>query len=253
MEPLSVVIMTLNEEKNIERCIQSLGNLPDQILVVDSGSTDRTVPLAEQLGAKVVYHPFVSYRAQREYSIQMAEHDWVLALDADEFLDAELRSQLAREKANRQYDVYEIRRRNMIGEQIIYYGGWGRDRKIRLFKRDQVYQPDFRVHDQILPIPKVLVGKLSGYLMHRTNEDLKDRIKSINNLSSAAALEALEKGKKSNWWRVLIRPSWRFFREYVLESGFLDGYWGYVIAKSSAQYVFLREVKMMEQQRQRRG
>ncbi|MCB9081979.1 MAG: glycosyltransferase family 2 protein [Lewinellaceae bacterium] len=250
MEALSVVIMTFNEADNIERCIRSVQPIADEIIVVDSYSTDQTPALAAQAGARVVYHPFENFRAQRKFCLEVASHDFVLALDADEWVSRELREAILGAKQHRQFDAYTFKRLNGIAGRWMYYGGWYPDIKLRLGDRRCLGQGDSTTHDELIPLPAASVGSMEGYLYHRTNADFHDRMLTVNKLSTMAAHELAQRGKRGHWSRVLLKPPFRFFQELILRRGFRDGFYGWALAGSSAIYVFLREIKLLEQQRQ---
>lgn len=246
MEKLSVVVMTFNEEANIERCLASVKTLADDLLVVDSFSTDRTVELAQKMGARVIQHAFDGYVAQRKFSIEAAKFQFVLTIDADEWLSETLATSITAAKNRKQFDCYEMNRCNSIGGQWIRHGGWYPDRKIRLFEREKVRIAGEEPHDKILPVHGASVGRLTGDLLHESDANIASRYFTINKHSTAAARHLFAKGKKSNWASILFKPAARFLSEYVIKTGFLDGFYGFVVALSSAHYVYLREVKLRE-------
>ncbi len=243
---LSVVVMTFNEEKNLPRCLDSVRSIADEMLVVDSFSKDRTVELALELGAKVIQHPFANFRDQRQFCYQNTQHDWVLALDADEWLSPELAAEIADLKKQAEFSAYILRRQNGIGNHWAKYGDWKPEPKLRLFDRRQVQMGPNEAHDEIQALSSQNIGHLKGAFFHLSNLDFADRINSINRLSSLAAEQLFRQGKKTNGFKILFKPAFRFFKAYVLQKGFLDGRLGWFLAKTSAQYVFLREMKLWE-------
>jgi glycosyltransferase involved in cell wall biosynthesis len=246
MELLSVVVMTYNEEKNIGRCLESIQGIADEILVVDSFSQDQTIAIAQQLGARVIQRPFSNYRDQRQFSIDQAQYDFILNLDADEWLTPELRDAIAQVKTNRPVDAYFLLRKNGIGEHWLRYGGWKPEQKLRLFNRQKVFLKDKDIHEEIALREGASSAHLPSFFYHRTNTDFADRLQTVNRLSSRAAEELHAKGKKGSYARLLFKPAFRFFKEYVVQGGFRDGFYGYMVAMSSAQYVFFREAKLLE-------
>lgn len=248
-QPLSVVIITFNEAENIERCIRSVADIADEVLVVDSFSTDNTPDLARSLGARVVQRPWPGYARQREWAAQEATYDWVLALDADEYLSPELRDSIAQTKSLPAADACSFNRLNRIGEYWVRHGGWYPDRKVRLFDRRKVRFIDAGGHDAVQPVEGATQQRLRGELLHHANADIRSRLTQINKLSSDSAVYLYQNGQRSSWWKLLFKPPFRFLKEYLLRRGFLDGFYGLVIAASSAQYVFWREFKIMEFQR----
>jgi glycosyltransferase involved in cell wall biosynthesis len=249
MPSLSVVIITFNEAANIERCIGSTAGLADEVLVVDSFSTDDTPAIARRLGARVVQRAWPGYAQQREWAAQEAAHDLVLALDADEYLSSELHAAILPIKNLSSADAYTFNRLNRIGEYWVRHGGWYPDRKLRLFDRRKVTFHDAGGHDSIVPVPGATTGHLPGHLLHHSNPDLHDRLAQINKLSLDSALYLYRSGRKASWPGLFFKPPVRFFKEYFLRLGFLDGFYGLALACSSAQYVFWREYKIMELQR----
>jgi glycosyltransferase involved in cell wall biosynthesis len=250
---ISLVTITLNEEANIARCIQSARELADEVLVVDSFSTDRTLDIARQLGARVLQHPFEGHIQQKEWAIAQAAHDRVLFMDADEALSPELQAAIREVKDSWPHDCYWCNRLSQMGGRWIRHGAWYPDRKMRLFDRRKYRTAGINPHDKFVPIAGASAGRLRGDLLHYTNSDIHDRALTINKLSTHAARAYHEGGKRGSWLRLLTKPRLRFFSEYVLRGGCLDGFYGFVIAKTSAQYVFLRESKLLEIQRQEKA
>jgi glycosyltransferase involved in cell wall biosynthesis len=253
MIQISAVIITFNEAANIERCVRSVADVVDDILVVDSFSTDSTVAIAEGCGARVVQHPWEDYNKQREFAAHAALHDHVLALDADEFLSPELLVSLREVREKWTSDCYSFNRLNRIGDRWIRHGGWYPDRKVRLFDRSKVTFVSNRGHDSVVPIAGATTDWLAGDLLHYANSNLHDRVVRVNQTSTEAARFDYLHGKKSALWRILLKPPARFLGEYFLRQGFRDGFYGLAIARTSAQYVYLRESKLREMHRLGRG
>jgi len=252
MIKLSTVIMCMNEEDKIARCIQSVQDISDEVLIVDSYSTDRTVEIAEQLGARIETRAFQGYIEQRALSVSLASNDWVLALDADEFLSPELINEIKEILFKPEADVYYLNRSNAINNYFLKHGSWFPHRIIRLFDRSKVSFSGNPPHDRIYPITNSKSKKLKSLLLHHCNEDIHDRIITVNRHSSIAARHRFEKGIKTNYLRILFKPSWKFFVEYILRLGFLDGFYGYLMAKTTAHYIYYRESKLMEHWREKK-
>lgn len=250
MVQISLVVMTFNEEEKIQSCLASARGIVDELIVVDSFSTDRTVSLAREMGARVIEHPFEGYRAQREFAISQATHEYILSLDADERLDPVLAGQIRNVRSNWQADGYTMNRLNFLGEQPLRAGGWYPDRKLRLFDRRKVVFQGIEPHDTIELVPGGRARHLRGDILHATNRDIADRIATLNRFSTQAAAAMFARGQRSHWGRLLVKPAFRFFKEYILQRGFTDGLAGLVIARTSAAYVFWREAKLIELQRQ---
>lgn len=246
MHKLSTVIMTFNEEAKIERCIRSVMDVSDEIVLLDSFSTDNTVEIAQSLGARIVQHKFLGYIRQRELSISEATHDFVLALDADEFLSDKLSKEIQNLKENAKADAYYLNRSNAINNYFLKHGSWFPHRIIRLFFKDKVICEGNPPHDKISAISGASTAKLNGLLMHHCNEDIHDRVVTLNNHSTIAAKHRFQLGHKTNYFRILVKPTWKFIVEYIFRLGFMDGFYGYLMAKTTAQYIYLRESKLME-------
>jgi glycosyltransferase involved in cell wall biosynthesis len=244
MIQISAVVMTLDEEGNIGGCLDSIREVADELFVVDSFSTDRTVEVARAHGARVEQHPFEGHRQQRAYSIEQARYDYVLVIDADERLSDELRRSMLAAKQNWTADCYWCNRLSYFGDRWIHHGAWYPDRKMRLFDRRKYQIGGINPHDRLEPAEGATEVRLRGDLLHYTNENIEDRARTVNKFSSIAARAFYERGKRGSLARVIFKPFFRFFIEYFLRRGFLDGFYGYVIARTSAYYVFLREAKL---------
>ncbi len=251
MIQLSVVVITFNESENIERCLHSVAGIADEMLVVDSFSTDDTVARAQALGAKVMLHPFESYNQQRSFAAQQASHDYVLALDADEYLSNTLHEAILKIKKYWKSDTYTFNRLNKIGDTWLRHTSWYPDTKLRLFDRRKVIFTGIGGHDTIKPVPGATTQHLPGELLHHASADLHSRAQQTNNLSTASARYLFEQGKRTNWLRILLKPLARFLVEYILKRGYLAGFYGFMLSKTSAYYVFLREAKLAEMWRLR--
>lgn len=244
---ISVAIMTYNEEANIGRTLEAVRDLADEIVVVDSYSTDRTRDIAASFGARVIEHPFESHVLQRAYSIEQASHDWVFVLDADELPDPTLSGEIRRLKADPgPDDVFLTNRLTAIGTRFIHHGGWHPDWKARLFRKGAVRIGGQPPHDAMIPEPGSRIRKLGGKLLHYSDQDIHDRIHAVNAHSTIAANHRFLKGKRTNLLRILFKPIGRFLSDFLIKKGFLDGYYGFLVARSTAWYVFLREVKLKE-------
>lgn len=244
MEQLSVVIMTFNEAARIERCIRSVQSLADEILVVDSYSTDQTVEMAESLGAKVIQNHFEGFIEQRKFCVQAAKHNFILALDCDECPDETLQSEIQSLKKDTNHGAYWLSRLSSIGDTWIHHGAWHPDWKLRLFFRNKIIIEGTPPHDNISPTKGATTKKLKGKLLHYSHDTIADLMATIEKYSSTAAQSLFEKGKKTNLIRIFFKPLFRFISDFVLKFGFLDNQMGYFIAKANAQYVYLREKKL---------
>ncbi|MBS1585387.1 MAG: glycosyltransferase family 2 protein [Bacteroidetes bacterium] len=242
---ISVVVITHNEEKNIERCIRSVRNVADEILIVDSYSTDKTAEIARSLGATVIEHHFEGYGKQKRFATEQAKNDWVMQLDADESLSPELeQSILAIDETNAmgayKFDILT----NYCGKWI-RHGGWYPNPKTRLVNRKKGSMSTDNVHEKwTLNDANARFGRLKGDLLHYSYYTIADHIYKINHYSEISAKADAARGKKCSMLKVIFAPCWFFFVQYVLRRGFMDGAYGYIVSKNSAYYMFLRYSKL---------
>lgn len=246
MVSLSLVIITYNEESNLHRCLSSASPLVDEIIVIDSGSTDQTVEIANSFGAKVVQRPFIGFRDQKQFAVDQASHDYILALDADEVIPPQLAASIQAVRKNWTMPAYSFSRLHFYGNQPIHYGGWNPNRIVRLFDRRVCAYGEASIHEYIEVPSDQSVGYLEGKLTHYAYRDVTQLLDKQNRYSSQAAEELHQKGKSGSLGRILVKPAFRWLKEYLFRLGFLDGFNGFLIAWASAQYVFLREVKLRE-------
>ena len=243
---LSVVVITFNEEKNIARCLQSVQQVADEIVVVDSLSTDRTVKIAASLGARVVQHPFAGHIEQKNHAITCASYPHILSLDADEELGPELEASILKAKQNFTHDGYYMNRLSSYCGHWVRHGGWYPDRKLRLWDSRKGQWGGQNPHDKFMLQPGCRTARLRGDLLHYTYHSIEQHTRQIDLFSSIAATAAFEKGKKARLWKLLVKPPFKFLRDYVFKAGFLDGYYGFVIARSGAHVRFWTLAKLRD-------
>lgn len=249
MPRLSAVIITYNEEQHMARCIRSLQEVADEVLVLDSFSTDRTVDIAREMGALVYQEKFRGYIAQKNLAIQLASHHYILSLDADEALSRPLAEAILREKKTFPHRAYRMRRCTNYCGKFIRHGLWYPDKKVRLFDRSIAHWGGMNPHDRI-ELPKSITPKLlEGEILHFSFPRVEDLVWQNNRLSSIAAASLRAKGKKSSLFKMIVRPAWAFFRGYVLRRGFMDGLAGFSIAIHTAHQVFQKYSKLQALQR----
>jgi len=238
---ISATIITLNEERNLPRAIESL-RCADEIVVMDSGSIDRTVEIAQKLGARVIEGPWPGYANQKNRAAEEATHDWILSLDADESLSEALEGEIWQLKKNGpQCDAYTMPRMAQYLGRWIRHSGWYPDRKIRLYDRRKARWVGAFVHESV----KVdgTVGHFESNLLHFTCNSLSEHLKTMDRYTTLAAEQMLSQGEKVTWARLVLEPPWTFFRTYVVKLGFLDGVEGLAIANMAAVYNFLKYAK----------
>jgi glycosyltransferase involved in cell wall biosynthesis len=238
---ITATIITLNEERNIARAIESL-RCCDEILIVDSGSVDRTVELAEKLGVKVVEAGWLGYAAQKNWAAEQAANDWILSLDADEALSEALEAEIwTLKKSGPRYDAYTMPRLARYLGKWILHSGWYPDRKIRLYHRAKAKWVGEFVHESVQASGRV--GHLQSNILHFTCDSLSEHLRTLDRYTTLAAQEIAARGVTVPLYRVLLDPCWTFLRTYFVQRGFLDGHEGLVIAYMAAFYTFLKYSK----------
>lgn len=241
--PLTAAIITLNEEAKIADCLDSVA-FADEIVVVDSGSTDRTVAIAGERGAKVIYNPWPGHVAQKNFAVAAAAHRWILSLDADERVSRKLRAEIEAALENPSFDAYEFPRPVFYLNRWMAHSGWYPARKVRLFDREKARWGGENPHDRVMV--DGAVGRLDGDLYHLSFDDLTGHVATIQSFTDIAAGEREAKGERAGWVAIALRPPATFFKMYVLKLGFLDGVPGLVAAGLSAYHVFVKYVKLRE-------
>lgn len=242
---MSLVIISLNEEANIERCIRSAPWV-DEVIVLDSGSSDRTQEIAKSLGAKVFVEPFRGFRAQKQRATDLAKNDWILSLDADEALSEGASQELkflAESDQLNQYDGFEMPRLSFHMGRWIKHGGWFPDRQLRLFNRKSAGWAKGHVHERI-EAKRVL--RINALLHHWPFGSLTEQIKTNNEYSSLGARDLFDQGKKFSVLKLIFKPWSKFMETYFIKRGFLDGMPGFIIAVGAAYSVFLKFAKLRE-------
>ncbi|RZK24459.1 MAG: glycosyltransferase family 2 protein [Hymenobacter sp.] len=242
---LSVVIITFNEEENIARCLQALGDLADEVLVVDSFSTDRTVEICQQHGARVVQNAFAGYVEQKNFATAQALFDYVLQLDADEVLTDELRQSIKAAKQNWQHAAYSLARLTNYCGTWVRHGGWYPDRKLRLYDRRLGSWRGLLLHEHYEVQPGHSTSQLTGDALHYSYHSIAQHVSQLNKFTSITAQELALKGKtRVTLFHLVGKPLWKFVHGYVFRRGFLDGFAGLSIAAISAAGVFLKFAKL---------
>ena len=246
MEKLSVVVITFNEESNIERCLNSVKNIADDIVIIDSYSNDRTKELSEKLGARVILQNFLGHIEQKNFAITQAKYPFILSLDADEAIDEKLEKEIIKIKQNRISDGYTINRYNNYIGKWIDHGAWKSDVKLRLWDSRNGKWGGLNPHDVFEMKDGVSITKIKGNILHWSYKSVQEHQSKIEYFSDIAAKAYKKKGKKSSWFKILFSPCYRFVRDYLIKLGFLDGKYGFIIAKLTAYEVYLKYKKLKE-------
>jgi len=238
---ISATIITLNEERNLPRALESL-DCADEMLVVDSGSTDRTVEIARRYGARVLSQDWLGYAAQKNYAAGQAAHDWILSLDADEALSETLAAEIQQVKRDGAgVQGYRFPRLAQYLGRWILHSGWYPDYKLRLYDRNHGRWVGDYVHESVRVDGSV--ATLRGPLHHFTCQSLSDHLGTLNRYTTLAAEELRARGYRPGLLRLCLAPPASFLKTYLLQQGFRDGYQGFLIASMAAWYVFLKYAK----------
>jgi glycosyltransferase involved in cell wall biosynthesis len=243
--PLTAIIPTFNEEKDIRKALESV-RFADEILVVDSFSTDATLAIAKEFGARIIQREYGYSASQKNWAIPQASHEWILLLDADEWLEeysvAEIQSLLATKPP---HDAYWLPRENHFMGKKMRFGLWKNDKVIRLFRRDLCAYEDKRVHAEIKCAGSV--GHLTVPIQHNTYKGFSAMIRKTDRYTTWAAADRVNK-KKVGAFDVVVKPWFAFFRDYFLKLGFLDGLPGFISAAHTSWSKFIRAVKIYRMQ-----
>jgi glycosyltransferase involved in cell wall biosynthesis len=238
---ITATIITQDEERNIARAIESL-RCADEILIVDSGSTDRTVELAEKLGARIIEANWRGYSAQKNWAAEQASNEWILSLDADEALSEGLEAEIWNlKKTGPKYDAYTMPRLARYLGRWILHSGWYPDRKVRLYRRDKANFVGGFVHESVTVTGRV--GALENNILHFTCESLSEHMKTLDRYTTLAAQELAARKVPVPLTKLIVDPAWTFVKTYLIQRGFLDGFEGLTIAHMAAFYTFLKYSK----------
>lgn len=245
--PISAVIITLNEEKNIARCINSL-QWVGEILVYDSGSRDETVDIANKMGAKVVSGEWLGFGATKRKAADLAKYEWIISLDADEECSVELACEIEKKfQSLIPETAYRLPRLSHYLDRWIRYGGWFPDYQIRLFNRRYAQWNQKNIHEKV---EANNYEKLENPLYHYVFNNIEHQVQTNNKYSTLQAQQLFMEGKKFSWFHFFTKPKVKFFECYFLKKGFIDGWPGFVIAVNAAHSVFLKWSKLRELQLQ---
>jgi glycosyltransferase involved in cell wall biosynthesis len=248
--PLSVAIITLNEENMLPDGLRSVA-FADEVVVVDSGSTDNTVALAQQHGARVITEPWRGFGPQKQFAIDQCRNSWVLVLDADERIPAETATEIISLLSNTmQFDAYSFPRVNFFAGRLIRHGSWGNDRVVRLFNKTTCKMSSRMVHESVEV--KGPVGNAKKIIYHYTRQSLQQMLDKINQYSSIGAQELFRSGKKATVIKALLNGMWAFVHNYFIRLGFIDGSAGLIIAASEGMYTFFKYAKLVELHEQKK-
>lgn len=252
MEKLSVVIITFNEEKNISRCLESVQSIADEIVVVDSNSFDKTVEICNSFGARVIQQPFLGYTEQKNFAVDQAIYQLVFSIDADEAPDEKLIKSILEVKKTATAKGYSMNRLTNYCGSWVRHCGWYPDRKLRLFFKDKgawtggALHEKYELHHQEVPI------LLKGDLLHYSYYSIDEHIKQVDKFTAISSKELADKGYHPSILKLWSAAPVKFFRDYIIKLGFLDGYTGFQISKISAFATYLKYARARDLYRMKR-
>lgn len=248
---LSATVICKDEVEKIRGCLESV-RFCDEVVVVDSGSTDGTLDLCRELADRVIERGWPGHVAQKNFALDQARGEWVLPLDADERVTPELAAEVRRVLAEGpRFDGYRITRHVHYLGRWIDHSGWYPEPRVRLFRRSRGRWGGVNPHDEVRV--DGAVGDLRGEIVHYTYDDLADHVHTLNRFSSILAQEHGARGRRFSWPALLLRPPLEFLKKYVVKRGFLDGAAGFYVAALSSFYVFLKFAKLWEAERVGKG
>ncbi len=237
---ISVIIIAKNEAQVIGNTLHSLQGVINDIVVVDSGSTDETVNICKQFKATVIETSWAGYGINKNKGIAAAMHDWILSLDADEAIDDELKESLLQLSLYNENEVFDIRFKNFFCDKWIRFGEWGFDSHIRLFNRKKATWNEAAVHENLVLTDEVKVTRLKGNILHYTVRNRQEYTGKMSGYAMMNAKKYFESGMKPNFFKQYFSPVFAFLQHYIFRLGFLDGKEGFIIARTTAWYTFLK-------------
>lgn len=240
MPKIAVLILTYNEEYHVAECVKSAA-FADEVVVIDSGSTDRTREIAQELGAKMVTRPFDGFGPQRNFALTQTEAEWVMYLDADERIPPALAAEIRAVVEKNEPAAYEILRHNYAFGQRIMHGGFRPDYSLRLYPRTAINWQGI-VHEQgIVSVPK---KRLQSIMLHYTYTSWDTYFQKFNSYTTMMARKMRENGRRANLLHIIFRPWWAFFRVYILQAGWRDGRIGFILSVFHFFYTMTKYVKL---------
>ena len=239
----SVIVPTLNEQNNIERCLRSI-DFKNEVIVIDSYSNDRTLEICKNFNVRILQNKFHSHGSQIMYASKYAKNEWIFVLDADETFETKLHQELNDLAPTSSIKAYKVKRINYFSNYKIKYGSWKNDSPTRLFNKNHCHYNDRLVHSSLVVDGKV--GLLKNNIKHYSYTSVNDYMMKIGRFSRCGAQDLFNNGTKSSYLKVLLRSSFRFFKSFILYRGFLDGRYGFLIAILESIYVALKYLILLE-------
>lgn len=243
MSGISAVVITFNEEKNLPKCLNSLQTVADEIIVVDSFSTDSTIDICKKFNVKLFQKKWEGYSSAKNYGNNLTSFDYILSLDADEELSKELQKSILKIKENISFDAYSMNRITNYCGKWIKHCGWYPDKKIRLWNKNKGHWEGI-IHEKVVFNSKVKIAHLKGDILHYSYYSISQHIKQSNIFTDIAAKEMFEKNEKTSYFKIIFSTLFKFFYLYFLKLGFLDGFYGLVICVISSYANFIKYSKL---------
>ncbi|MGD8593365.1 MAG: glycosyltransferase family 2 protein [Gammaproteobacteria bacterium] len=248
MPKISACIISFNEEKKIEDCLKSLQPVVDEIIVVDSLSTDKTLEIVAKYTDKIFEQKFLGHVEQKNLAVSKASHDWILSLDCDERLSAQLQDSIKNIKNNLSlYDAYKMPRKTFYVYRWLNHC-WYPDKKVRLFDKNKARWGGTNPHDKVI-VSSDNIQELKGDILHYSFDSVSAHIQTLDKFTEIGAQEIIKKGKKVSVWSPLLHAKWTFVRMYLVRGGFLDGFAGLVASILSFMHAFVKYSKVLVYQR----
>lgn len=243
-QKLSVTIITHNEEDNIRDCLESV-KWADEIIVVDSGSTDRTVQISREYTDRVFFNPWIGMKEQKQFAVEKASNIWIFSIDADERVTDEIRRFILEELQNPAYDGYSFPRRNYFLGEWLKHGGWFPDHVLRLFRKDRGLFGGINPHDKVI-IKTNKISTLKTPIVHYTYKSVSQYLTKQNMYASISAAELFSSGKRVTPCVIPLKTLWKFIETYFIKKGFLDGFRGFIAAMGATYATFWKYVQIWE-------
>ncbi|PCJ21476.1 MAG: beta 1,4 glucosyltransferase [Candidatus Cloacimonadota bacterium] len=241
---ISVAIITKNEEEMLPKTLEAIQDLANEIVIVDSFSTDKTKEIALSYKARFFENKWEGFSNQKNFLIDKCQGDWILLIDADELVSKNLKKEILEAIQSNKYQMFEFLFHSYCYGKLVQYGGWSGFYKIRLFKKGAARFGKERVHEKFIYNENISIGRLKEPLQHYTYLSMDETIEKMNSYSTASSLDAFSKQKKSSILKVIFSPILMFLKAYILKLGFLDGFRGFILAIVNAIYHFLKYSKL---------
>lgn len=253
IQPVSVVIICRNEAHIIARTLESVKGFAGEVVVVDSGSADGTQEIVLEHGARLIETEWQGFGQTKNLGLDAARFNWILSIDADEVVDEELAAAIGSANYEDEGVVYQLVFRNHIGNKPLRYGEWGGDKHIRIFNRLHMRWTEVPVHEKLILPEGVKVRQLPGFILHYTMKDIAEYSAKMVDYALLNGEKYFKAGKRSSWFKLYFSPGFNFFRHYIIGLGFLDGWQGYVSARMTAFYTYLKYARLRELCEQEKG